>query len=89
MLAFTRSIAILQDIIKRKAEIIDLLMKGFGNRLANPKSNNNEESILHQKGVQSADVFTHSSAKPISASSSSQQTIYSDYVKVEADDELY
>ena len=94
MLAFTRSIAILQDIIKRKAEIIDLIMKGFGNRLANPKSNlyqvnNNEESILHQKGVQSADVFTHSSAKPISASSSSQQTVYSDYIKVEADDELY
>ena len=80
--------------IKQKAEIIDLLMQGFGNRLANLKSNsyqgdtNEASSSLHHKGLQSADVITHSSAKLTSAPSHAQR-ITQGYVKVEPDDDLF
>ena len=91
MLVFTWSVVALQDDIQRKADIIDLIMKGFGNRLANPMSNmyqgdNTEASILQSKGVQSADVITHSSAKLIPASSYSQKTNQSGYEAADPDD---
>ncbi len=101
ILIYLHSYLVTQD-IKRQAEIIDLLLKGLDQRMANPRSNmyqykqtNIADVIRRRKGVKSSEEITHKLKAPeipesLSGSiTTTTPTTQRGFTWVDADDELY
>ncbi len=93
----------MQD-IEKEAKIIELLLRGFANRMANPSSNkhryeetNTADVIGGRKGVKSSEEITHKLhlsapevAKPFSRTlSSAPSTQRAIAISEDPDDDLY
>ncbi len=91
----------MQD-IEKEAKIIELLLRGFANRMANPSSNkhryeetNTADVIGGRKGVKSSEEITHKLSAPevakpfsrtLSGAPSTQRAIA---ISEDPDDDLY